>query len=69
MLDVLNAEQELFTDRVSWCRRSMTMRVARIHAAAGSAGSPRSTQLPVQLYDADTHYRVRNKWIGFGSHD
>ena len=69
VLDVLNAEQELFTDRVqlvtaqhdlALAEFNLAMQVGRLTAA--------DFNLPVKLYDVDQHYRsVRDKWIGFGS--
>jgi outer membrane protein len=69
VLDVLNAEQELFTDRVqlvtarhdlALAEFNMAMQIGRLTAA--------DFNLPVKLYDVDRHYRsVRDKWIGFGS--
>jgi len=69
VLDVLNAEQELFTDRVqlvtaqhdlALAEFSLSNQIGRLTAA--------DLKLPVTLYDVDKHYRsVRDKWIGFGS--
>ena len=69
VLDVLNAEQELFTDRVqlvtaqhdlALAEFSLSSQIGRLTAA--------DLKLPVTLYDADKHYRsVRDKWLGFGS--
>ncbi len=69
VLDVLNAEQELFTDRVqlvtaqhdvALAEFSLSNQIGRLTAV--------DLKLPVTLYDVDKHYRsVRDKWIGFGS--
>jgi outer membrane protein len=71
VLDVLNAEQELFTDRVQLVTAqhdlavaefSLSLQIGRLNAA--------DLHLPVELYDVDRHYRsVRDKWFGFGSKD
>jgi outer membrane protein/adhesin transport system outer membrane protein len=71
VLDVLNAEQELFTDRVQLVTTQHDLAVAE-YTLLGQIGqlTAADLQLPVKLYDADTHYRsVRDKWAGFGSHD
>lgn len=70
VLDVLNAEQELFTDRVqlvtaqhdtSLAEFTLAQQVGRLTAA--------DLHLPVKLYDVDAYYRqVRDKWLGFGPH-
>ena len=67
VLDVLNAEQELFTDRVqlvtaqhdtSLAEFNLAQQIGRLTAV--------DLKLPVKLYDVDVHYRdVRGKWIGF----
>jgi len=69
VLDVLNAEQELFTDRVqlvtaqhdtSLAEFNLAQQIGRLTAV--------DLKLPVKLYDVDVHYRdVREKWIGLGS--
>ena len=69
VLDVLNAEQELFTDRVqlviaqhdvALAEFTLSNQIGRLTAA--------DLRLPVKLYDVDTHYRdVRDKWLGFGA--
>jgi TolC family type I secretion outer membrane protein len=71
ILDVLNAEQELFTDRVqlvttqhdlALAEFSLALEIGRLTAA--------DLHLPVKLYDVDQHYlSVRDKWLGFGSKD
>jgi outer membrane protein len=67
ILDILNAEQELFTDRVSLVRAQhdeavtefdLGQQIGRLTAA--------DLKLPVEVYDFDRHYKaVRGKWIGF----
>jgi outer membrane protein len=71
VLDVLNAEQELFTDRVqlvtaqhdtSLAEFNLSQQIGRLTAA--------DLRLPVKLYDVDVHYRsVRDKWLGFDAKD
>jgi outer membrane protein len=71
VLDVLNSEQELFTDRVqlvtaqhdlALAEFNLTQQIGRLTAA--------DLRLPVKLYDVDTHYRsVRDKWFGFGARE
>jgi outer membrane protein len=71
VLDVLNAEQELFTDRVQLVTTQHDLALAE-YTLLGQIGqlTAADLHLPVKLYDADTHYRsVRDKWAGFGSHD
>lgn len=71
VIDVLNAEQELFTDRVqlvttqhdlALAEFTLSQQIGRLTAA--------DLHLPVKLYDADRYYRaVRDKWIGFGPNE
>jgi TolC family type I secretion outer membrane protein len=71
VLDVLNAEQELFTDRVqlvtaqhdtALAEFNLSQQIGRLTAV--------DLRLPVKLYDADVHYRsVRDKWLGFDAKD
>ena len=68
VLDVLNAEQELLTDRVNLvvaqhdlalAEFDLALQVGRLTAA--------ELKLPVRHYDPEQHYKkVRTKWIGFG---
>ncbi|HLJ20676.1 MAG TPA: TolC family outer membrane protein [Stellaceae bacterium] len=69
VLDVLNAEQELFTDRVNLVQAQHDLAVAEFDLAQQVGRlTAEYMKLPVQLYDPKTHYdEVRNKWIGFGS--
>jgi len=69
ILDVLNQEQELFTDQVSLVSAQHDSAVAEFNLAQqiGSLNAV-SLGLPVKLYDVNAHYKsVRNKWIGFGA--
>ena len=69
VLDVLNAEQELFTDRVQLVQAQHDLAVAEFDLAQQVGRlTAEQLKLPVQLYDVRKHYdEVRNKWIGFGS--
>lgn len=71
ILDVLNAQQELFTDRVQLVQAQHDLSVAEFNLSQQIGGlSAVNLGLPVKLYDVDTHYNsVRNKWLGFGSKD
>jgi outer membrane protein len=71
VLDVLNAEQELFTDRVNLVQAQHDLAVAEFDLAQQVGHlTAEYLKLPVQLYDPKKHYdSVRNKWIGFGSND
>jgi outer membrane protein len=71
VLDVLNAEQELFTDRVQLVTAQHDLAVAEftLSQQVGSLTAA-DLRLPVNLYDVDRHYRsVREKWLGFGAKD
>jgi TolC family type I secretion outer membrane protein len=67
VLDILNAEQELFNARVNLVRAQRDQLVSEFQVAAATGRLTASDlNLPVQLYDVDKHYQaVRNKWIGF----
>jgi outer membrane protein len=69
VLDVLNAEQELFTDRVNLVQAQHDLAVAEFDLAQQVGHlTAEELKLPVQPYDPKKHYdAVRNKWIGFGS--
>jgi outer membrane protein len=69
VLDVLNAEQELFTDRVNLVQAQHDLAVAEFDLAQQVGHlTAEELKLPVQPYDPKKHYdEVRNKWIGFGS--
>lgn len=71
VLDVLNAEQELFTDQVQLVTAQHDVAVAEFNLSLQIGRlTAADLQLPVKLYDADRHYRsVRDKWLGFGAKD
>jgi outer membrane protein len=71
VLDVLNAEQTLFTSRVGLVQAQHNEAVAEFSVSADIGRlTALDLNLPVQLYDFDKHYKaVRNKWIGFGTKD
>ncbi len=69
VLDILNAEQDLFTTRVNLVRAQHDEIVSEFQlvAAIGRLTAV-DLRLPVTLYEVDRHYEeVRNKWIGFNS--
>src|SRR5260370_13645724 len=69
VLDVLNAEQELFTDRVNLVQAQHDLALAEFDLAQ-HVGHLTADELkfPVQPYDPKRHYHeVRNNCIGFGS--
>jgi len=67
VLDVLNAEQTLFTSRVQLVQAQHDETVSEFAVSADVGNmTAMDLRLPVQLYDFDKHYRaVRDKWIGF----
>lgn len=67
VLDILNAEQELFNARVTLVRAQRDLLVSEFELAAATGRlTAADLNLPVPLYDFDKHYKaVRNKWIGF----
>ncbi|HUJ98124.1 MAG TPA: TolC family outer membrane protein [Stellaceae bacterium] len=71
VLDVLNAEQELFTDRVTLVTAQHDLAVAEFTLASQIGRlTAADLRLPVKLYDVDRHYEsVRDKWLGFGAKD
>jgi len=71
VLDVLNAEQELFTDQVQLVTAQHDVAVAEFTLASQIGQlTAADLKLPVTLYDVDRHYRsVRDKWVGFGAKD
>lgn len=71
VLDVLNAEQELFTDQVSLATAQHDLAVAEFNLSQQVGTLTASDlKLPVKLYDVDVHYKsVRDKWLGFGHKD
>jgi outer membrane protein len=67
VLDVLNADQELFSGRVNLANSQHDL-LLNEYSVAEDLGrvTAADLKLPVKLYDPDTHYRaVRGKWIGF----
>jgi outer membrane protein len=68
VLDVLNAEQELFTDRVQLVTAQHDLALAEFNLAQQIGRlTAADLHLPVKLYDVDQYYRdVRDKWLGFG---
>jgi outer membrane protein len=71
VLDVLTAEQTLFTSRVGLVQVQHNEAVAEFSVAADIGRlTALDLNLPVQPYDFEKHYKaVRNKWIGFGPAD
>ena len=69
ILDVLDAEQELFEAKVNLVRVKRDEAVALYKLLAISGGlTARALDLPVAHYDADYHYSlVRDKWYGVNS--
>ncbi len=69
VLDVLNAEQELYTDRVQLVTAQHDLALAEFNLALQIGQlTAADLRLPVKLYDVDEHYKeVRNKWLGFGT--
>jgi len=68
VLDVLIAEQQLFTTQSQLVTAQHDSAVAEFNlaAAVGRLIAP-ELKLPVQLYDMERHYKaVKNKWLGFG---
>ena len=68
VLDVLIAEQQLFTTQSQLVTAQHDAAVAEFNlaAATGRLIAP-ELKLPVQLYDMDRHYKaVKDKWLGFG---
>lgn len=70
VLDVLNAEQELFTDRVQLVTAQHDLALAEFTLAQQIGRlTAADLHLPVKLYNVDEYYRqVRDKWLGFGPH-
>ena len=68
ILDVLNAEQELFTNRVQLVTAQHDLALAEFNLALQIGQlTAADLRLPVKLYDVDEHYRaVRDKWLGVG---
>ncbi len=68
VLDVLDAEQELFEARVALVRAKATAADAVFRLTeVGGGMTAAALRLPVALYDPAEHYdAVVDKWIGFG---
>lgn len=71
VLDVLNAQQELFSDRVLLVKAQHDLAVAEFNLSQQVGRlTAADLNLPVQYYDVQKHYdAVRNKLLGFGSGD
>ncbi|MBV9829542.1 MAG: TolC family outer membrane protein [Alphaproteobacteria bacterium] len=68
VLDVLIAEQQLFTtqSQLVTAQHDAALAEFNIAAATGRLIAP-AMKLPVQLYDMERHYKaVKDKWAGFG---
>jgi len=68
LIDVLNAEQELFSDRVNLVKAQHDLAVAEFNLAQQIGRlTAADLRLPVDLYDVERYYKaVRGKWVGFG---
>ena len=66
ILDVLDAEQELLDARVNLVTAQHDVMAASYEVLSGTGDlGAEKLALPVELYDADSHYRdVRNQWFG-----
>jgi outer membrane protein len=69
VIDVLNAQQELFADQVFLVKAQHDYNVAEFNLSLQTGRlTAIELKLPVDLYDVQKHYQsVRNKVIGFGS--
>lgn len=68
VLDVLIAEQQLFTtqSQLTTAQHDAALAEFNLAAATGRLIAP-DLRLPVKLYDMDRHYKqVKDKWLGFG---
>jgi TolC family type I secretion outer membrane protein len=68
VLDVLIAEQQLFTtqSQLVTAQHDAALAEFNLAAATGRLIAP-ELKLPVQLYDMERHYKsVKDKWLGFG---
>lgn len=68
VLDILDAEQELFNARVNLvsAQRDEVVGIYDLTASMGQL-TARQLGLPVELYDMDAYYdAVKDKWIGLG---
>ncbi|HYL32252.1 MAG TPA: TolC family outer membrane protein [Stellaceae bacterium] len=68
LIDVLNAEQELFSDRTNLVRAQHDLAVAEFNLSNQIGRlTAADLKLPVNLYDVNRYYQaVRSKWLGFG---
>lgn len=68
LIDVLNAEQELFADRTNLVRTQHDLAVAEFNLANQIGRvTAADLKLAVNLYDVNRYYEaVRSKWLGFG---
>lgn len=68
LIDVLNAEQELFADRVALVRAQHDLNVGEFSLAQQIGRlTAEDLVLPVDLYDVERYYEfAREKWIGLG---
>lgn len=71
VLDVLNAQQELFGDQVALVKAQHDLAIAKFSLAQQTGTlTAADLKLPVKLYDVNKHYRsVRDKLFGFGADD
>jgi outer membrane protein len=69
VLDVLNAQQELFSDRVLLVKAQHDLAVAEFNLSQQVGRlTAVDLNLPVQYYDVQKHYQaVRDKLLGFGA--
>jgi len=69
VLDVLNAQQELFGDQVALVKAQHDLAVAQFNLAQQIGNlTAVHLELPVKVYDVNAHYRsVRDKLLGFGA--
>jgi outer membrane protein len=68
VLDVLIAEQQLFTtqSQLVTAQHDAALAEFNLAAATGRLVAP-ELKLPVKLYDMELHYKqVKDKWLGFG---
>jgi len=68
LIDVLNAEDELFTDRTNLVKAQHDLAVAEFDLADQIGRlTAADLKLSVNLYDVNRYYdAVRSKWLGFG---
>jgi outer membrane protein len=71
ILDILNQQQQLFSDQVALVVSQHDLGVAEFNLAQQIGElTAVNLDLPVKLYDVGRHYEsVRDKWIGFGADD